>query len=161
MMAGAALDEELISLQYYARQQCSRQWVHFMAAMFAEFEERVDASEANQFLAALGHKMARLLPLRNCASLEELEDDINSVLEGIDWGWMRLRENENFIEITHGAFPLVPQDEHRRSWLVPILEGLYGGWLGEQGGDLSFTARLIGQPQGTGTLLNFRYGRHE
>src|ERR1700720_3844720 len=72
-MAGPALDEELISLHYYARQQCSRQWVHFMAAMFAEFEERVDPGEADQFLEALGFKMARLLPLRRCTSLEELE----------------------------------------------------------------------------------------
>ena len=95
-MAGPALDEELISLHYYARQQCSRQWVHFMAAMFAEFEERVDPAEADQFLEAIGLKMARLLPLRKCASLEELEDDINSVLEGIDWGWMRIREHEGF-----------------------------------------------------------------
>ena len=37
---------------------------------------------------------------------------------------MRLREADAFIEITHGAFPLVPQDESRRSWLVPILQGL-------------------------------------
>jgi hypothetical protein len=161
MMASPALDEELISLHYYARQQCSRQWVHFMAAMFAEFEERVDRNEADQFLEAIGLKMARLLPLRRCDSLEELEDDINSVLEGIDWGWIRLRESGTFIEITHGAFPLVPQDENRRSWLVPILEGLYSGWLGEQGGDPSFVARLIGRPQGTGTLLTFHYGRHD
>ncbi|HML10141.1 MAG TPA: cellulose biosynthesis protein BcsD [Stellaceae bacterium] len=159
-MAGPALDEGLISLDYYARQQCSRQWVHFMAAMFAEFEERVDPAEADQFLESLGLKMARLLPLRRCASLEELENDMNSVLEGIDWGWMRIRETGSFIEITHGAFPMVPQDENRRSWLVPVLEGLYSGWLGEQGGDPSFTARLVGQPQGTGALLTFRYGRH-
>ena len=160
-MASPALDEELISLHYYARQQCSRQWVHFMAAMFAEFEERVDPAEADQFLEALGLKMARLLPLRRCDTLEELEDDINSVLEGIDWGWMRIREINNFIEITHGAYPLVPQDENRRAWLVPILEGLYGGWLTEQGGDPSFTARLMGIPKGSGTPLTLRYGRNE
>ena len=93
-MAGVALDEELISLHYYARQQCSRQWVHFMAAMFAEFEERVDPAEADQFLETLGFKMALLLPLRRCDTLEELEDDINSVLEGIDWGWMRIGEKD-------------------------------------------------------------------
>jgi Cellulose synthase subunit D len=160
-MASPALDEELISLHYYARQQCSRQWVHFMAAMFAEFEERVDPAEADQFLEALGLKMARLLPLRRCDTLEELEDDINSVLEGIDWGWMRIGEKDAFIEITHGAYPLVPQDESRRSWLVPILEGLYGGWLAEQGGDPSFTARLTGPTRGNGGLLTFHYGRHE
>jgi hypothetical protein len=109
-MASSAVDEELLSLHYYARQQCSRQWVHFMAAMFAEFEGRAAAAEADQFLVALGAKMARLLPLRRCDSLEELQEDVNSVLEGIDWGWMRLREADSFIEITHGAYPLVPQD---------------------------------------------------
>jgi hypothetical protein len=160
-MASPALNQEMLSLHYYARQQCSRQWVHFMAAMFAEFEERIPALEAGQFLETIGAKMARLLPLRRCESLEELEEDINSILEGIDWGWMRLREGESFIEITHGAYPLVPQDESRQSWMVPILEGLYGGWLGEQGGDLSLRARLYGPPPANGAALTFHYGRHD
>jgi len=160
-MASPALDEELLTLHYYARQQCSRQWVHFMAAMFAEFEERVSPAEADQFLEALGAKMAQLLPLRRCENLDELEEDINSVLEGIDWGWMRLREADAFIEITHGAYPLVPQDEARRSWMAPILQGLYSVWLGEQGGDASLTARLFGKPEANGAALTFHYGRHD
>jgi cellulose synthase subunit D len=159
-MAGSALDEGQISLNYYARQQCSRQWVHFLAAMFAEFEERVDEAEADQFLTAIGFKMALLLPLRRCDSLEEVEEDINNVLEGIDWGWVRLREDGSFIAITHGAYPVVPQDESRRSWLVPILEGLYAGWLGHQGGEAAFTARLSGEARETGAPLSFSYGRH-
>jgi hypothetical protein len=158
-MASPALNEEQLSLSYYARQQCSRQWIHFMAAMFSAFEDRVDPAEADQFLEALGLKMAQLLPLRRCENLEELEADINAVLEGIDWGWIRLREAGQFIEITHGAYPLVPQDASRRSWLVPILQGLYGGWLGEQGGDPSFAARPA--DQGRGAVLTFRYGRHD
>ena len=101
------------------------------------------------------------LPLKRCDSLEELEADINSVLEGIDWGWMRIREINNFIEITHGAYPLVPQNEQRRSWMVPILEGLYAGWLGNQGGEASFSARLAGQSAAHGAVLVFHYGRHE
>jgi hypothetical protein len=160
-MAAPAQDYELLSLNYYARQQCSRQWVHFMAAMFSEFEERVTTAEADQFLETLGAKMARLLPLRRCESLEELEEDINSVLEGIDWGWMRLREGESFIEITHGAYPLVPQDEGRRSWMVPVLEGLYSGWMGEQGGDATLKARLHGTAPANGAALTLHYGRHD
>jgi NAD(P)-dependent dehydrogenase (short-subunit alcohol dehydrogenase family) len=39
------------------------------------------------------------------------------------------------FEITHGAYPLIPQDEGRRSWLVPLLEGVYTEWFGAQGGD--------------------------
>jgi len=160
-MASGAMADELISLRYYARQQCSRQWVHFLAAMFAEFEERVDLLEADQFLESLGARMARLLPLRRCDSLEDLQDDINNVLEGIDWGWMRIGESDTFIEITHGAYPEVPQDENRRSWLMPILEGLYSGWMGEQGGDPSLTARLSGSVRGNGAPVVFHYGKHE
>jgi len=160
-MARSALDEGQISLNYYARQQCSRQWVHFLAAMFAEFEDRVEEAEAGQFLTAIGFKMALLLPLRRCDSLGELEEDINNVLEGIDWGWARLREDGSSISITHGAYPVVPQDESRRSWLVPILEGLYAGWLGDQGGEPAFTARLTAVPQAVGAPLSFSYGRHE
>lgn len=156
----AALDEELISLRYYAQQHCSRQWVHFMAAMFAEFQERVDPLEADQFLETLGARMARSLPLRRCESLEDLEDDINTVLEGIDWGWVRISESGRFIEITHGAYPIIPQDENRRSWLVPMLEGVYTEWLGAQGGDPGFTARLVGQRRVPGAPFTFHYGRH-
>ena len=159
-MAGPALDEEVLSLHYYARQQCSRQWVHFIAAMFAEFEERVDPLEADQFLETLGARLARSLPLRRCESLEDLEDDINSVLEGIDWGWVRIAETGRFIEITHGAYPIIPQDETRRSWLVPILEGVYTEWLRAQGGDPGFNARLVGQRRVPGAPFTLHYGRH-
>lgn len=156
----AAVDEELISLRYYARQQCSRQWVHFMAAMFAEFEQRVDPAEADQFLETLGVRMARSLPLRRCDSLEEVENDINTVLEGINWGWARIAEAGRFIEITHGAYPVIPQDQQRRSWLAPVLEGVYTEWLGAQGGDPGFAARLVGQLRTPGAPFTFHYGRH-
>ena len=160
-MAERLSDEELVSLGYYARQHCSRQWVYFLAAMFAEFEERVDPAEADQFLETLGARMARSFPLRRCESLDDLEADINAILEDIDWGWARVSEGNHFIEIVHGAYPVIPQDEERRSWLAPILEGLYTEWLGEQGGDASLTARLADQQTAVGAPLLFRYGRHE
>jgi len=159
-MATAPAEADQISLRYYAQQHCSRQWAHFIAAMFAEFEERVDPVEADQFLETLGTRMAQSLPLRRCDSLEELEDDINSVLEGIDWGWVRITEAGGYIEIVHGAYPLVPQDEQRRSWLVPALEGIYTEWMTGQGGDVSCSARLAETPAEIGAPLCFHYGRH-
>ena len=159
-MGTAGLDEQLISLRYYAQQHCARQWVHLLAAMFAELEERVDPAEADQFLETLGSRMAQGLPLRRCDSLEDLEEDINAVLEGIDWGWVRIAESGRFIEIVHGAYPIIPQDEARRSWLVPILEGLYTQWLGEQGGDPAFSARLVGPRRVLGAAFTLHYGRH-
>lgn len=160
-MASVPAEADQISLRYYAQQHCARQWAHFIAAMFAEFEERVDPVEADQFLETLGTRMARSLPLRRCDSLEELEEDINAVLEGIDWGWARIRESdEGYIEIVHGAYPLVPQDEMRRSWLAPALEGLYTEWMGGQGGDRACSARLAEASKEIGAPLTFHYGRH-
>jgi len=56
---------------------------------------------------------------------------------------------------------VVPQDEGRRTWLVPVLEGLYTEWLGEQGGDPSLSARLADNRRVAGTPLVFYYGRHD
>jgi hypothetical protein len=159
-MVSGPEEEDRLSLRYYAQQHCARQWAHFLAAMFAEFEERVDPAEADQFLETLGTRMAQSLPLRRCDSLSELEEDINAVLEGIDWGWVRITEMSGYIEIVHGAYPVVAQDETRRSWLVPTLEGLYTQWMSEQGGDNSCSARLIGAPAAFGAPLHFNYGRH-
>ncbi|MGH7093135.1 MAG: cellulose biosynthesis protein BcsD, partial [Stellaceae bacterium] len=126
------------------------------------FEERVDPVEADQFLEILGSRMARLLPLRRCDRLEELEEDINAVLEGIDWGWARIRESDaGYIEIVHGAYPLVPQDEARRSWLAPTLEGLYTEWMRGQGGDETCRARVVEPPNEVGAPLTLHYGRHD
>lgn len=159
-MATVPVDADEISLRYYAQQHCARQWAHFIAAMFAEFEERVDPVEADQFLEALGRRMARSLPLRRCDSLGDLEEDVNAVLEGIDWGWARIREDPNgYIEIVHGAYPLVPQDETRRSWLAPALEGLYTEWMSGQGGDETCSARLAESPKAVGAPLILHYER--
>jgi hypothetical protein len=160
-MVSAPGEADRISLRYFAQQHCARQWAHFIAAMFAEFEERVDPVEADQFLETLGSRMAQSLPLRRCDSLEELEEDINAVLEGIDWGWVRIEEAGGFIEIEHGAYPLVPQDEQRRSWLAPTLEGLYTEWMTGQGGDPTCSARLSEALGEIGAPMRFRYGRHE
>lgn len=160
-MVTAPGEADRISLRYFAQQHCARQWAHFIAAMFAEFEERVDPAEADQFLDTLGSRMAQSLPLRRCDSLEELEEDINAVLEGIDWGWVRIEEVGGFIEIEHGAYPLVPQDETRRSWLAPTLEGLFTEWMTGQGGDPTCSARLTEAPGEIGAPMRFRYGRHE
>jgi len=159
-MATSAEDGDRVSLRYYMQQHCARQWAHFLAAMFAEFEERVDPAEADQFLETLGTRMAQSLPLRRCDSLAELEDDINAVLEGIDWGWVQITEAGDYVEIVHGAYPVVAQDEARRSWIAPVLEGLYTEWMAEQGGDASCSARLIAPPATFGGPFHFRYGRH-
>jgi len=157
----AVTDDQAETLRYYARQHCSRQWVHFLAAMFAEFEERVDPAEADQFLETIGARMGRALPLRRCESLEDLTGEVNVVLEGVEWGWARISEADQYISITHGAYPVVPQDGGRRTWLVPVLEGLYTEWLGEQGGDPSLSARLSDHRGVAGTPLVFYYGRHD
>ena len=154
-------DDDQISLHYYAQQQCARQWTPLIAAMFAEFEAMVDPRDADRFLAALGVRMAKYLPLQSCESLAELEDAINTTLGDIDWGWVRLSEARGHVEILHAAYPQVPQDKARRSWLVPILEAIFTVWLAQQGGAAAHTARLAAPVDASGAPLIFHYGRHD
>ena len=46
-------------------------------------------------------------------------------------------------------------------WLVPVLEGVYTEWLGDQGGDPGFTARLVGQRRVTGAPFTFHVLGHQ
>lgn len=155
-----ASEREQQSLRYYTRRHCARQWVHFLASMFAEFDERVDRGEAERFLEVLGARMGRMMPLPPSDNLEQLETDINAMLEDIDWGWARIAETDHFLEITHGAYPVVPQNDSQGSWIAPVLEGLYGEWLSEQGGDRGFTARRAADRRTLGAPLVLLYGRH-
>jgi hypothetical protein len=154
-------DDDLMSLRYYAQQQCSRQWTPLIASLFGELDEKVEQNEADQFLTALGARMAKMLPLPPCETLFELEGAINAVFAAIDWGWVRLSERRQFIEILHGAYPQVPQDEARRSWLVPVLEGVFTDWLTGQGGAEAHVARVTVAAKAPGAPLIFRYGRHD
>ena len=71
---------------------------------------------------------------------------MNMVLAEIGWGRVQvtLQEAERCVMMTHIGLPQIGSaGEPPGTWLAPVLEGLYQGWMAQQpGADGSLVARL-------------------
>lgn len=111
-------------------------------------------------LRGVGQQMAHLSPVVAVDSLEALELEMNLVLAEIGWGRVRLTmlEAERCVAMVHTGLPHVGSaGEPPGTWLAPVLEGLYRGWMGQQpGADELFVARIrVREPD----MIQLRYGR--
>ena len=149
-----------VNLDYFTQRHCSTQWRLFVSELVREFHTQVDRDLASGFFRQVGRRMAAALPLGPCDTLEAVEQALNRVLGDMDWGWVRVREGERALELTHGAYPVVPIGEHGiDAWLVPLLEGAYTEWLTGLGGDPAFTAQCYEMPRAPVEAIRLRYGR--
>ena len=156
------MNDTQATLDYFVERHCAPQWRVFVGELVAEFHRQVDPDLAAGFFRQLGRRMARTLPLPKCETLEGLEAAINATLSEIDWGWVRLTMGERFLEVTHGAYPVVPiTDVPAGDWLAPVLEGLYGEWLAGLSGDASLRAMTASLPGAPGEPIGLHYGRHD
>ena len=148
------------SLHYYGQRSCSEQWRAFLTEMIAEFYDQVDSAAASDFLFRVGTRVARALPLPDCASLPDLVTEINRVLWQIDWGWVEIEEAGAHLRVVHGAYPMVPMYQNAPdAWFVPVLEGLYTEWLNALGGR-GLRARHSETPDSPYKPIVLLYGRH-
>ncbi len=134
-------------------------WRTFLRGLATELDALTPDARSS-ILHATGQKMAQLLPLVAVDSLEALELEMNLVLAEIGWGRIQLAvlESERCVSMVHMGLPHISSGgEPPGSWLAPVLEGLYQGWMGQQpGADNSFNARIIGYEDNSITI---RYGR--
>lgn len=135
-------------------------WRTFLRGLALELEAQAGPERAAAVLRGTGMRMAGLLGLPAVDSLESLEYEMNAVLAEIGWGavTLSLSEAERCVLLTHAGLPPVGSaGTPPGTWLVPVLEGLYEGWMGQQpGADASFQARVRGLENGAIVL---RYGR--
>lgn len=147
-------------LEYHATQQCARQWNAFLLALAAEFQGKIEEAELRALMRRIGDTVARTLALNPGDSLQELESSINSVWFGMDWGWVRLKEMQNYLSIEHYASPLRKAfGEEALSWTPALLEGIYAYWFSTLGADSSLRLRQFGAPGGIGQPIEFRFGK--
>lgn len=135
-MSASEFDPRSRDLGYLNRKRVSSQWSPFLAALAEELAAVPDQTAASRFLRAAGARMARQFALPKLETLTELEERLNLVLDGMDWGWMQLSVVDDHILITHGACPNVLDDDVRRVWpplMAEVLAGAYGAWLAAQG----------------------------
>jgi hypothetical protein len=135
-------------------------WRAFLRGFAVELDTRVGPDVRVAILRATGQQMAEMLTLPAVDSLEALELEMNDVLAEIGWGRVELTllEAERCVTIGHTGLPRIGSaGEPPGTWLAPVLEGLYQGWMGQQpGADPSFRSSIRNYEQG-GIVI--RYGR--
>jgi hypothetical protein len=135
-------------------------WRAFLRGLALEIDVQVGSDVRVAILRATGQRMAEMLTLPAVDSLEALELEMNDVLAEIGWGRaeLTLLEAERCVAIGHVGLPRIGSaGEPLGTWLAPVLEGLYQGWMGQQpGADPSFRSSIKTYEQG-GVVI--RYGR--
>jgi hypothetical protein len=136
------------------------QWRTFLRGLALELDTQIDADTRASILRATGHQMARMLGLSVVSSLEALEMEMGAVLAYIGWGSVQLSldEVERCVVFNHSDLPRIGSaGEPSGTWLAPVLEGLYQGWMSQQpGAETSFNARIM---ENDGLTIVLRYGR--
>lgn len=135
-------------------------WRAFLRSLALELDGQAGVERAAAVLRGTGLQMSRLLGLPAVDSLEALEQEMNAVLDELGWGSVRLgvSEADRCLLLTHLDLPPIGSaGSPPGTWLAPVLEGLYEGWMGQQpGADASFQARVRQYERGSIVL---RYGR--
>lgn len=118
--------------QYLRSRACSRQWSGFVHAMAEEFASELPDHELSTLMARIGLRFAREHELSDCAALHEVEVAANQVWEGSEWGFCRMVEHENYVDIQHMGAPMAVVLE-AAPWSDGFLEGVYQGWFQQMG----------------------------
>ena len=120
-------------LDYYTRHQTSVQWHGFLTALAEEFETQIDTSQLRVLMSRIGARFAAKHPAGECTTLDDLAAFLNSIWSGLDWGFVRLAERDDYLSIEHSCAPLAAFGERAAPWVSAFLEGAYQHWLRELG----------------------------
>ncbi|MBV9786304.1 MAG: cellulose synthase [Acidisphaera sp.] len=139
----------------------SPQWRWFLRALIDEIDTFAEGESRDAMLRGVGTRMAQMLPVPQASSIETLEMEMNDLLGAMGWGSVKLELNEaeRCLMLKHYGLPRIgAAGDPPGSWLAPILEGLYEGWMSQQpGADDSLSAMI--QPGGDPGVITLRYAR--
>jgi hypothetical protein len=120
-------------LDYHASHQASKQWRGFLTALAQEFETQLDTAHLRELMARIGVRFADAHPAGACATLDELVAFFNTTWSSLDWGFVNLVEQDEYLAIEHFCAPLAAFGNTAATWTPAFLEGAYQRWLSELG----------------------------
>ncbi|MDQ7728409.1 cellulose biosynthesis protein BcsD [Halomonas sp. SpR8] len=140
-------DKHTQHLDYYAKRHCSIQWRLFLELVFDELSNSAGKEESSGFWRHIGSRIASERPIGECATLERLELAVNEQLDLMDWGWASIMAENQTMRICHAACPVPGSSQERLDAsllaMSALLEGVYKGWLQQQGGDSDVPIRCV------------------
>jgi hypothetical protein len=127
-------DEQTATLlDYYTSHQASTQWRAFLTALAQEFETQLETAQLRELMARIGVRFADAHPAGACATLDDLASFFNTTWSSLDWGFVNLVEQDDYLAIEHFCAPLAAFGTAAATWTPAFLEGAYQRWLDELG----------------------------
>ncbi|MEX8493393.1 cellulose biosynthesis protein BcsD [Sphaerotilus sp.] len=124
------MNRPLSDHDYHLRYRCSPQWRPFLGALAQELSSRIEPDQARALMRRLGVSMARSAPLPAMELLPDLEEAMNGVWSGMNWGWVELNDTDDALKIIHHCAPIEAAfGAGSRHWSPAVLEGAYEQWL--------------------------------
>jgi len=143
---------------HLARQQCARQWRHFLHALAAEFATALSPADLRTLSRRIGLRFATELALPAQPTLDAVQAAMTQQWQDLDWGWVELVQHPDHVDILHFCSPLTSAfGASAGEWASGFLEGVYQQWFDQQGAP----GLVVVQTQavdGWGSV-NFRLGR--
>lgn len=134
-------------------------WETFVRALIETLDAHMPPGERALLLRAIGARIAALSPLPAEATLSGLEARMNERLAEPRWGSVALSLDPEgpALVLRHERLPVLPTPGvGEGGWILPVLEGLHGGWIAAQpGAEPAVLARLVSHDRGGAVL---RYG---
>lgn len=124
------------------QRQCVRQWLGFLSALSAEFAEVLPETQLQELMARIGTRFALANALPSSDTAAGLQDAMNQLWRGLDWGYVQLEQSADGLEITHHYSPLAAAfGQGHMEWATGFLQGAYQQWF-EMAGAAGLEVRI-------------------
>lgn len=131
-------------------------WDEFLPVLAEALAGRHGSLELRGMFRGVGQRLAETATF-GAPTLAALEAQINEWLAARGWGWLRIDEQDAWLDLIHGCGPLrAGFGAATLQWSAGLLEGLYAGWLQQAGCGTELQLRQLGGIEGDLDLLRFR-----
>ncbi|MHA0983896.1 cellulose biosynthesis protein BcsD [Kosakonia cowanii] len=149
-------------LAWHQQQQTPPGWFDLLSVMVDGMVRNVGEAQSLPFLRQMGETLAVQTPLMASTTVGELEAAINTRLTAFNWGVIDIEASDSGMTFRHRALPVARDEAQQTRWchaFCAVLEGLYGRWMQDQGGD----ARLVFSREALYSVSDvlFRYANPE
>lgn len=131
--------------------------ISVLKAISAELSRQLGVEQMRSLLYAVGSTFAAGHPLEGVVRLGDLELAARELLASNDWGWLRIDQDEHYVDFIHGDSPLAAWfGEENLEWSPALFEGVYAGWVSQLGADKHLQVRQIKFDGASDCELRFR-----
>ena len=151
-------DWQLALLDYYSNRQTAATPTLWLCSTLTALNETLSETDSQALARRAGQHLAEQMTLTDCATLNDLQQAVNKLLQQQGWGLITYQEADEYLLIHHYAFPLLILDLGHTDFLLAFFEGMHGQWLRQAGAGDALTARYWQQQDVPVSVQIFRFG---